>query len=144
MKKSNTDYPVEPDWVSTEDGDESAYIAQDGTGQVIIPEMFPFPGTMKEWAQKLAENNCTYPELEYDLVSHPKHYTSGKYEVIDIIEDQLGLEGLRGFALGNVLKYIMRAKKKDPTKECEDLEKANWYLNHYIERMKAENERKGN
>lgn len=71
-----------------------------------------------------------------DPVNHPSHYTSGKYEVIDIIEDQLGIEGLRGFCCGNALKYIMRSGKKDPNCTIQDLEKAIWYLNHYIERKR--------
>ena len=74
-----------------------------------------------------------------DPVNHPAHYNSGKYESIDIIEDQLGMKGLRGFCLGNAMKYINRAGKKDPAKELEDLQKAEWYLHHYIERYKAVN-----
>lgn len=68
-----------------------------------------------------------------DPVFHPSHYTSGTIEVIDIIEDQLGTEGLRGFCLGNAIKYICRAGKKNPAKEKEDLEKAVWYLNNFLE-----------
>lgn len=78
-----------------------------------------------------------------DAVHHPSHYASGRFEVIDIIEDQLGFAGLRGFCLGNALKYICRAGKKDKSKTLEDLEKAEWYLHHCIMRMKeqkAENE----
>lgn len=84
---------------------------------------------------------ATYPNetVANDPVSHPSHYTSGKYEVIDIIEDQLGLPGLRGFCLGNAIKYICRAGKKDPSKTREDLKKAEWYLHHYIEREEAVN-----
>ena len=37
---------------------------------------------------------------------------------------------------GNVLKYIIRAGKKDPNKEIEDLEKARNYINYEIERLK--------
>lgn len=72
-----------------------------------------------------------------DAVHHPSHYANGRFEVIDIIEDQLGADGLRGFCLGNTLKYICRAGKKDPAKTIEDLEKAEWYLHHYIQRAKA-------
>lgn len=71
-----------------------------------------------------------------DAVHHPSHYASGRFEVIDIIEDQLKMEGLRGFCLGNTIKYICRAGKKDPKKTLEDLEKAEWYLHHYITRLK--------
>jgi len=73
-----------------------------------------------------------------DIVNHPSHYTDGKYEVIDIIEDQLGKERFEGFCLGNTIKYICRAGKKDPTKKIEDLKKAKWYLNHLIEKKEKE------
>lgn len=49
-------------------------------------------------------------------VNHPSHYTSGKYECIDVINDW-GLD----FCLGNAVKYICRAGKKDPNKTVEDL-----------------------
>lgn len=61
-----------------------------------------------------------------DAVSHPAHYTDGKYETIDFIESW----GL-GFHLGNAVKYISRAGKKDPAKKGEDLQKALWYLHRY-------------
>lgn len=66
-------------------------------------------------------------------VSHPSHYTDGKIEVIDFIEDK----GLN-FNRGNAVKYLCRAGKKDPAKEVEDLEKAVWYINHEIERLKGD------
>ena len=66
-------------------------------------------------------------------VSHPSHYADGKIEVIDFIEDK----GLN-FNRGNAVKYLCRAGKKDPAKEIEDLEKAMWYINHEIERLKGE------
>lgn len=62
-----------------------------------------------------------------ETVDHPSHYNTGSIEVIDAIEDwELG------FNLGNAVKYIARAGKKDPTKECEDLKKAAWYLQRAI------------
>jgi len=67
-------------------------------------------------------------------VSHPPHYNQGKIEVIEFIEDQ-GLGD--GFCLGNAIKYIARAGKKDPEKTIEDLEKARWYLSRQIEILKA-------
>ena len=68
-----------------------------------------------------------------DPVSHPNHYTSGSIEVIDFIEDQK-----LPYHLGNTLKYICRAGKKDPTKTIEDLRKANWYLTRYIDLLRKE------
>lgn len=64
-------------------------------------------------------------------VNHPSHYTDGKIEVIDFIEEK----GLN-FHRGNAVKYIARAGKKDKFKEVEDLEKAAWYINREIERLK--------
>lgn len=66
--------------------------------------------------------------VDADNVDHPKHYTFGKIEVIDTIEDwQLG------FHEGNVVKYVARAKHKG--NELEDLKKAAWYLNRRIEEL---------
>jgi len=65
-------------------------------------------------------------------VDHPDHY-GGKdsvYEAIKVI-DAWDL----GFSLGNTVKYISRAGKKDPKKELEDLHKAAWYLQHHIEQL---------
>ena len=62
-----------------------------------------------------------------EKVNHPSHYNAGKIEVIDFIEDQN-----LNFNLGNAVKYISRAGKKDPEKFREDLEKAVWYLNREL------------
>lgn len=68
-----------------------------------------------------------------DAVNRPSHYTDGKIEVIDFIEDK-GLD----FCLGNAVKYIARAGKKDPEKEIEDLQKAIWYINRRIQELEQE------
>ena len=60
-----------------------------------------------------------------NMVNHPSHYNKGKIEVIDFIEDQ-GLS----FHLGNVIKYVARAGAKGD--KLEDLKKAQWYLDRYI------------
>lgn len=65
-----------------------------------------------------------------DPVNRPAHYTDGKIEVIDFIEDKK-----LGFCLGNAVKYISRAGKKDPAKEIEDLQKAAWYVNRRIKEL---------
>ena len=66
------------------------------------------------------------PEM-IDNVNHPAHYTYGSLEVIDAIE---GL--LLPYHLGNAVKYIARAGRKDPAKTEEDLRKAIWHINRYI------------
>jgi hypothetical protein len=64
---------------------------------------------------------------DFDVINKPKHYADSKIEVIDYIEDKK-----LGYCLGNVIKYVSRAGKKDPTKEVEDLRKAMWYLERRI------------
>lgn len=73
-----------------------------------------------------------------DVINHPQHYTLGKIEVIDFIEDK----GLN-FNLGNVVKYVARAGHKKSSgksvdaKALEDLKKAQWYLNREISSREA-------
>ena len=68
-------------------------------------------------------------------VAHPAHYGSkdDPYEVIKVIR-----AWKLNFSLGNTVKYIGRAGKKDPAKFVEDLEKAAWYLNEEIQALKKE------
>ncbi len=86
-------------------------------------------------AQKTTQSPQYNPTLRYDdptvkslrdPVEHPAHYTFGKIEVLDAIEDW-GLDYHRG----NILKYIVRAGKKGD-KLIEDLRKARFYLDRYI------------
>lgn len=65
------------------------------------------------------------PDRISNVIDHPSHYNRGKIEVIDFIEDQ-GLS----FHLGNVIKYVTRAGSKGD--KLEDLKKARWYLDRYI------------
>jgi hypothetical protein len=67
-----------------------------------------------------------------DNVNHPSHYTEGKIECIEYIEDKLTPEEYRGYIKGNVLKYITREKHKNGD---EDLKKAKWYLDRLVSRL---------
>jgi len=66
-----------------------------------------------------------------DMVNHPPHYKSGGIETIDFIESKD-----LNYRLGNVVKYISRAGKKD-SDPVQDLEKAAWYLKREIEARKG-------
>ena len=74
---------------------------------------------------KLKHMNYVEPHEKLSLVNHPQHYQGNGIEVIDII-DSFELN----FALGNAIKYILRADKKGNRKQ--DLEKARFYLNREI------------
>lgn len=72
------------------------------------------------------------PPPPNDPVNHPAHYTGhpSGVECIQITEHM-------NFCRGNAVKYIWRAGEKGgPAKELEDLEKARWYLDREIERLK--------
>lgn len=62
---------------------------------------------------------------EVDVINSPKHYTAGGIEVIDVIEAKE-----LGYHLGNAVKYILRAGKKDNA--VQDLNKALWYVKREI------------
>lgn len=68
-------------------------------------------------------------------VDHPAHYggADNPYEAIKVIE-----AWDLGFCLGNAVKYISRAGRKDPERTIEDLEKARWYIDRHIQRLKGE------
>jgi hypothetical protein len=68
---------------------------------------------------------------EPDNVNHPPHYTMGRIEVIEAIEDWR-----LGFCEGNVVKYVARAKHKGC--ELNDLKKARWYLDRAIQHLELE------
>jgi len=73
-----------------------------------------------------------------ESVNHPSHYTS----------DPSGIECIqitrhRNFNVGNAIKYLWRAGLKvegDRTlveKQCEDLEKAIWYIQDEVARLRS-------
>lgn len=74
-----------------------------------------------------------------EQVNHPSHYggQNNPYEAIKVIH-----AWDLGFDLGNTVKYISRAGKKDPNKEIEDLEKAEFYLKSRINVLKEKRSKK--
>jgi hypothetical protein len=62
--------------------------------------------------------------MKKEAVDHPSHYNTGKYEVIDVIEDWD-----LGFNTGNAVKYIARHSHKGEA--IQDIDKAIWYLQRH-------------
>jgi hypothetical protein len=96
--------------------------------------------TGKEFMEMV--NNPTQEEIiefnrqeskKTERVDHPTHYggEDNPYEAIKVIE-----AWKLGFNLGNAIKYISRAGKKEDI--LEDLEKSNWYINREIKKLKNE------
>ena len=73
----------------------------------------------------IGENRCAD-----DNVNHPKHYETGKFECIDVMIETQGIEAVKNFCICNAFKYIYRHKNKNG---CEDVKKAIWYLNKFVE-----------
>jgi hypothetical protein len=120
--------------------DCSAFGRQDGAGAAAVQET--------SWFDPIEDNGCkdgvcpvpwanipfvttpSRPELQPDLVNHPPHYTDGGIECIEAIEAQLTQEEFRGYAKGNIAKYLWRERHKGGT---ESLKKASWYLDRLIQ-----------
>ena len=80
--------------------------------------------------------NCT-DKARDDRVNSPSHYTSGRVEVIEVIEDAVKDAPTPGKAVlqAQVIKYIMRMWLKD--NPVEDAKKAEWYLKRLIDSLNS-------
>ena len=75
-----------------------------------------------------------------DMVNRPAHYTRGKYEAIDVIEDAVirAPDPVRGALQWQTLKYTLRLwDKGDP---LTDAKKARWYLDRLINQLESNHE----
>jgi hypothetical protein len=70
-----------------------------------------------------------------DNINNANHYQICGFNSIEIIKRVLGLKGFVAFCLGNILKYLIRAEKKNKT---EDYKKAAKYLEWVIERDRTD------
>lgn len=71
--------------------------------------------------------------MDNDPVANPSHYqTESGVEAIDVIDAFFA----DNYYLGNVFKYLARAGKKDD--KHQDLLKAQWYLNRYVDKFLEE------
>jgi len=70
-----------------------------------------------------------------DEVNSPSHYTRGKQEAIDIIEEAIGdaPDPKSGMLQAQVLKYLLRLWLKDNPEQ--DARKAQWYLNRLVDSL---------
>lgn len=68
-----------------------------------------------------------------DNVNHPSHYETGSFECIDVMLETQGKEAVKNFCSCNAFKYIYRHNNKNG---LEDIKKAKWYIDKYIELSK--------
>ena len=71
-------------------------------------------------------------QLKDDKVNSPSHYTKGKVEAIDVIEDAIrhAPDPVVGMLQAQVLKYVLRCWHKGNAEQ--DLQKSEWYLKRLI------------
>lgn len=74
-------------------------------------------------------------DVDNDEVHNPSHYQLEGLgiESVDVIRAVLTEEEFQGWCKGNALKYLMRAGKKDPSKEMQDLEKGGVFISWLTE-----------
>ena len=68
--------------------------------------------------------------IQREEINHPDRYAGGKFECINVMLDVFGADAVKHFCILNAFKYIWRAEKKNGV---EDIKKAVWYLNKFIE-----------
>lgn len=120
--------------------DETPQEYQDGIDFIkrMVKSMERSSGNVRSKIEITPVNRCLHedkadeaPDVnpkKHDPVSYPDHYTRGGIEVLDFIEAYE-----LGYHLGNVVKYVARAGKKDKSTEYEDLCKAKEYLERKID-----------
>ena len=72
----------------------------------------------------------TMPVKFDDVVNHPSHYCTGKYECIEVMTEVFGKEAVQAFCRCNAFKYLYRSDRKNG---IEDIKKARWYINKFID-----------
>lgn len=85
-------------------------------------------------ASKISYDVDEMMEMVPDMINKPPHYTMGKLETIDIIQDKLTPEEFEGFCKGVIIQYVIRSKTKGGV---ESLEKAEWYPRKLIKVKKC-------
>lgn len=101
---------------------------------MIIDQFTPVQQTVTNSSNNVVgyqPNKLIIPvEKPVNNVNHPVHYKGDKFECIDVMEEVYGKEAVQHFCILNAFKYLYRQNKKNGS---EDVEKAIWYLNKYIE-----------
>lgn len=118
------------------------------SGDIFPPCRFGSAERAKEECPCYEDIEMVYPQVSVDMpeksdkhyddnpfddqVNHPSHYTSGRFECIDVIYDILSshTDPISAWLTGQIVKYIWRWNHKNGV---EDLKKANFYLNKLIE-----------
>lgn len=98
----------------------------------IGTEKFPnhFEPISEERPYNDITDRCITAETPVNNVEHPAHYTGTSIECIDAMRETQGVEAVKNFCICNAFKYLWRHDRKNGV---EDVKKAAWYLNKFIE-----------
>ena len=77
-----------------------------------------------------------FESAEAEEINHPPRYKHGEYECIDVMLDVFGTEATQAFCLLSAFKYVWR---KDYKGGINDIRKAMWYLDKWLELEGAKN-----
>lgn len=92
---------------------------------------------MKHFMDDHGEHRMDLSSIDIDPVNHPSHYETGKFECIDVMVETMGIDATMEFCVCNAFKYLYRHKRKNG---IQDLEKAKWYIEKYIDLQSVKNE----
>ncbi len=93
----------------------------------LVQDSVPIPDLGTKEANKIIRDAN---KSSSDPIVKPSHYTQGKIEILDFLEDQK-----LDFRLSNVIKYVCRHAYKG--KPLEDLKKARFYLDRVIKELES-------
>lgn len=102
------------------------------TDEKLLQSAKEFLEICEETGAIIGEGTIDKSEILEDKIKSPNHYKLEglNCETIDIVKARLGKEGFKAFCVGNVIKYVLRAEKKNG---LEDYKKSRQYLNWIIE-----------
>lgn len=85
---------------------------------------------MKKYKLQDSTDTTNITNKTDDPVNNPSHYNTGKFECIDVMIETQGINAVMDFCLCNAFKYLYRHNGKNG---LEDIKKAQYYINKYIE-----------
>lgn len=83
----------------------------------------------------MVDAKLTSEQLDKGLIDKQEHYTANGIQPIDLMRQNFTPEAFQGFLEGNIIKYILRHRRKNGV---EDLRKAMTYLTWLIEEEENE------
>lgn len=115
---------------------------EDYTGVGITSESLAFESNVDKTLSTISPSSLSFSEVtaKKDAVNHPEHYTTGKTEVIDLLEDLASRydNPVDAYLVATAAKYLFRSPFKGAQEQ--DIRKAVWYLTRLADNIAKRNE----